>query len=319
MASIFVQIPSYRDFELPKTLRNLAEQSSGRHHISIGVHRCLMFEDEVVLPELAYDHVGLNSVTSIAPDNIGEQRSRLLANELFDGEDYYLQIDSHSRVIKDWDDLLIRNMDFYRSVGFNKPLITSYPHDYHYGDDGKEIYVPTPTINRPYRPHIIMMNDDHKNFERHRIPNQRSVECNIMCCYTSSISGGFLFTTGDFANIKPNPKIAFWGSEILTAARAFTRGYDLLTPIQPTVWHLYNAGRKFKDVRRHVPWGDFPGPWKALDAPSRQETNRIFEHAIIGEYELGDVRTLQEYGEYAGIDFAAKVITQANYEIHCRA
>ena len=38
MTSIFVQIASYHDYELPRTIINCINNSSGLTHINIGVH-----------------------------------------------------------------------------------------------------------------------------------------------------------------------------------------------------------------------------------------------------------------------------------------
>lgn len=94
--TIFVQIPSYRDWELPKTIHNCIEQSSGNNAIRFGVHNCVAFEGEVFVAPKS----NVSIKTSIAPSNVGIQQARYIANDLYDGEDYYFQIDSHTRFVK---------------------------------------------------------------------------------------------------------------------------------------------------------------------------------------------------------------------------
>jgi hypothetical protein len=318
MATVFVQVPSYRDFELPATLRSLEEASSGKHQISIGVHQCLMFRDEVVVPEPRYDHVTINRTVSIAPVDLGEFRSRGIANQFYDGEDFYFQIDSHSRVTANWDDLLIQNIAYYQSMGIEKPLVTMYPHDYGYDDAGEEVRHPSEfSLTAPFRPTIILMRNPQR-FKKEMLLDQTAMACHLLCGYTASVSNGFIFTLGEIASVKPNPKIAFWGSELIMAARAFTHGFDLVTPLQGTMWHLYNSGQKFYKTRRHAAWGDFPEAWRTIDTQSKKEVARILTDAVVGEYELGSQRTLAEYGEFAGLDFTNREITQADYSVYCR-
>ena len=118
------------------------------------------------------------------------------------------------------------------------------------------------------------------------------------------MSAGSIFTIGDFHKIAVNKKMAFWGEEILIAARAYTHGYDLFVPDRQYVFHLYYAPDKSfqHNLRRHV-WADWPEEHAKADAISRAEVKRILSEAVVGDSELGTVRTLEEYGQFAGLDF----------------
>ena len=317
MSSIFVQVPAYRDFELPKTIENMYNKASGRHTVNFGVHNCVMFHGEVSV-DASWPYGEVRVVESIAPSNIGLQLARKLANEQYNGEDYYLQIDSHMRLVRDWDEKLIANIDFYRSLGINKPLLTMYPATYTYNDDGTERYAPPEDDLPPYRPSVISFHENQKQFADTLLPSQMAVGCAPECVYTASTSGGFIFTLGEFHRLTPNPKIAFWGEEPLIAARAFTSGFDLVVPLQDTAWHLYHSGQKFNKVRRHHVWTDFRVEWSRFDRESRQEYTRIMSQAVVGPYELGEVRTLDEYGEFAGLDFKNRVVTRTTLIELCR-
>jgi hypothetical protein len=109
--------------------------------------------------------------------------------------------------------------------------------------------------------------------------------------------------------------MAFWGEEILIAARAFTNGYDLLIPDQQYVFHLYFAADKSfqHNLRRHM-WKDWPEFYYETDATSKAEVKRILSEAIVGDQELGTARTLDEFGEYAGLDFRTGAVLQPHQE-----
>ena len=308
MQSIFVQIPSYQDYELPKTILDCIDNSSGEVNINFGIHVCCLNHNDIYIPKEYPDWVKLNYQTSIAPQNIGLQQARYIANEFYNDEDYCLQIDSHMRFQKNWDLDLIELYNKYKNLGFNKPLISMYPSGYCYDNRFNIVKDNTDGVT------TVGFTENLNNFKNTYIPQQTAIPDTGGCLYTASVSGGFIFTSGDFSKIKPNNKIAFWGEEILIAARAFTSGFDLLTSDKSYVWHLYYDHSKSRQLNgRNFIWIDFPEKWEELKNESQLELNRIFDNRIIGEGALGNVRTLEEYGVFAGLDFENKQVTQCKW------
>ena len=303
--SIFVQIPSYRDFELNKTIASAVTNASGLNKLSFGIHNCILFDGEIEVKKDYPKWVTVNSTTSLAPNNIGVNISRSIANEFYDGEDYYFQIDSHMRFVKDWDTTLIKGMLDYQNMGLPKPLITQYPPSYIYEDDGTETHHNTGAFVQCG----IWFGENTQQFKETLIPTQTAKVISANCGFIKSVSGGMIFTLGEFAKIKPNPKIAFWGEEPLIAARAFTHGFDLVMPFTHSVCHLYHSGQSFHKARRHQVWQDFPKAWETIETESKKEYRRIFSERIIGEGALGTARTLSEYEEFSGLNFETGEVT----------
>ena len=306
MSSIFIQIPSYRDFELNKTIADAVNKASGTNFLSFGVHNCVLFDDEIEVKNDYPNWVEIKLETSIAPKNIGLQQSRYIANEFYDGEEYYLQIDSHMRFAKNWDTALIDGISKYQEMGISKPLITQYPPAYSYLDDGTEAI-------KKYEAFYqcgISFEENIEQFKNTLIPTQTAKISSATCGFIRSVSGGSIFTLGEFSQIKPNPKIAFWGEEPLIAARAFTHGFDLVMPFSHAVFHLYHSQQPFAKVRRHHVWADFPETWGELDVISKIEYKRIFTERIVGDGALGDVRLLEEYEQFCGLNFKDGTIKQ---------
>lgn len=311
MKSIFVQIPAYRDLELEKTVRDAVIQSSGEVYINFGIHNCYLLDEEIPKEYFMLSHTRVSYVNSLAPDNIGLQLSRNIANNFYSDEDYYIQIDSHTRFMPNWDTYLIKVIELYKNLEISKPLITQYPATYSYDDSMVESYVPARGVEPTnYWPTRIGFHEFPENFMNTRIPSQTATSVDIGCGFTASVSGGFIFADGSFSEITPNPKIAFWGEEPLIAARAFTHGFDLVMPFRDVLWHLYISGREFKYVRRHHAWMDFPDIWGKLDSESKTEYFRIMTQREIGPYALGSVRSLDEYEQFAGLDFRTGEVTQ---------
>lgn len=304
MSSIFIQIPSYRDFELNKTIASAVNNASSQNTLHFGIHQCLLFDSEIVINTNYPDWVKISFVDSIAPENIGLQKSRYIANEFYDNEDYYFQIDAHMRFVKNWDLKAIEMMNWYIDIGITNPLITAYPSSYWYLDDGVNEH------HTDYYPTKIMFVQNLEQFKTTLIPLNTAYPTDKYCAYTYGVSGGCIFTFGSFAQIKPNIKIAFWGEEPLIAARAFTHGFNLVTATEHLVSHLYTSDQPFSKTRRHHVWKDFPKIWDEMDVISKAEYRSIFTDKRIGDDGLGTVRTLEEYEEFAGINFKDKKVLQ---------
>ena len=134
--SIFIQITSYHDYELEKTIRDAIAKSSGETELVFGVHSIFYEDNSWIEPVREIPNVRL--VESKAPDNLGMGFGRYLADRLYAGEDYYLQIDAHSRFDQNWDTFLIDEVNRHKANGFKKPLITNYPKPFWYdGDEEK--------------------------------------------------------------------------------------------------------------------------------------------------------------------------------------
>lgn len=294
--SIFVQIPSYRDWELPKTVKDCVSKSSGEYQIHFGIHNCILNKNEIPLD---FEDAKVSYAESIAPQNLGLQKSRKIANSFYCGETYYLQIDAHMRFAENWDEMLVSAVKHYQSMGIKKPLVTQYPAIYTYDDRGNEKLWEDPA----WAPYAICLCENHQQFKELLLPIQRAIACPPNCGFTYSVSGGFIFTVGDFANIVPNEKIAFWGEEPLIAARAFTHGFDLVVPTKETLFHLYHSSQPFEKVKRILVWEDFPELWQEMDVISKTEYKSIFVDRRVSDDALGTDRTLEQFEEFTGLNF----------------
>lgn len=294
MSSIFIQISSYRDPELTPTILNAIEQSSGDHFLSFGLHISYLEESEINVPDLP----NIRYIASKAPKNVGVGIGRYIAHDFYDKEDFYLQCDSHMRFVKNWDKIAINSINDYKEQGIEKPLLTMYPANYWYKDETfKE--TDSDLLDQDYCT-IISFHKDPDSFKKLRIPSQTAMP-GKKSIFTKSISAGSLFTSGPF--MAPNKDMAFWGEEIIMAARAYTHGYDLVVPKKQYLYHLYYNTENPKINRRKIFWQDFPDEFEKINKKSQDIVYKILVEATIGEGYLGTERTLSEYGAYAGLDF----------------
>lgn len=300
MSSIFVQLASYHDYELPRTIKDIIKKSSGKNKINFGVHLVYYEKDDIEIP----NQENIKITSNLAPENIGVGNGRFLANKHYSGEDYYLQIDSHSRLDQDWDIELISCYEKYKNEGCN-PVLSAYPASYKYENYQIE-YQNMPEIAVAG---FVADQSFLHGYDLHQIA-LKNEDGNI---FTKTISAGFLFSDGSISSIQPNRKIFFWGEESLTAIRLFTHGYDLMLPEKQVVYHLYyDHSDAVKNMRRQVA-EDFYELYNKLSERSWQEISRIIENNVVGENELGSARTLKEYEAYSGVDFLNKTFTDDRF------
>src|SRR5579871_6564801 len=130
MKTIFVQIPSYRDTECQWTVKDLFEKAKKPERINVGI--CWQYD-----PDTDQDCFQLSveparaSHVRISPFHWRESQgvcwARHQAEQLFDGEDYTLIIDSHMRFAPGWDERMIAELGECKS---KKPVLSYHPAAY---------------------------------------------------------------------------------------------------------------------------------------------------------------------------------------------
>src|SRR6056300_851596 len=105
--SIFVQIASYRDPELVKTLDDLFTQADNPDEL----HVCIAWQNS---PEDEWDNLDkykederLTILDIPYRESKGACWARNQIQQHYKGEDYTLQLDSHHRFVKGWDTICI--------------------------------------------------------------------------------------------------------------------------------------------------------------------------------------------------------------------
>lgn len=300
--SIFIQITSYHDYELEKTIKDAIAKSSEQTELRFGIHSIFYKENAWIEPVKQISNVKL--IESKAPDNLGMGVGRSIAHDLYAGEDYYFQIDAHSRFDPNWDTFLINEVETHKASGFKKPLITQYPKPFWYDGDEEKINQHEEVVTQFY----WKFKDRFKN---NRTPMQGTVLNPKGNIFSISVSGGSIFTEGEF--LKPNKLIFSDGEEIFMAARAYTHGYDMFVPSNMFMYHLYH-GTEGKNLRRLV-YPDWPQQSSILNELSTNEIRLVLSgDGIVGEGRLGTERTLSEYGKFCGLDFVNGEILDNYYE-----
>jgi hypothetical protein len=278
--SIFVQLVSYKNFDVVSTVRDCIEKAYGKAGLRFGL---VLQQDEDVPAELNIPNVSVQKF-SVA-DSKGHGWARSVAQGMYSSEDYTLQVDSGTRFAQGWDTSLIEAL---RNTGKEKPVIGNCPNKFN--PENGEMEVPGSAYK--LQPHMFLEN--------------------VPSCWASPMKGvtqiepskilseSFFFTLGSHCRECPYDPSLYW-SELDSALtiKSFTSGYDLFNHFVPLAWMNYSPRP------RH--WDDHQDWWIA----SRLSADRFA--AMLAGDGLGTVRTLQEYQRYSGIDFLNRKIHKDVY------
>lgn len=294
---IFISIASYRDPELPNTLKDCIANAKKPENLVFSI--CWQRGEGESLDEFKNDK-RFKIIEIPAHESKGTCWARSKIQENYDGEKYYLQLDSHHRFVKDWDEKCIKMVKDLQKLGHKKPLLTGYVSSFNPSND------PAERIHTPWK----------MNFDRFipegavfflpaSIDDFKSRSLPIPARF---VSAHFIFTLGKWCEEVPyDPFYYFHGEEINLAVRSYTWGYDLFHPHMVVVWHEYTR----KGRSKH--WDDVK-EWGEMNKLSHLRNRKLFEmdgekkDIKFGKYDFGKKRTVEGYERYAGICFKKRAV-----------
>lgn len=305
--TIFASIISYRDRDCSPTIAQLFQQADYPERVYAGVceqnsempgepQDCSLAH----IPARLRDHVGYSRMN--ATEAKGIPLARHLAASHFKGQDFFMQIDAHSTFAPGWDTTLVSMWQKTRKCSA-KPVISNYPLDW-----GSEEVTRVPRICQGafqpsglFRFGAAIEMPPPKNFAR--VP---------------FAAGGFMFFPGAVLSempIDPHLPYLFEGDEILFSVRLFTHGWDVWSPIKNVIWHRYKGSDSAKKAggKRGDVFSDHGDKFKWLQGEAHQKVKWLLKvsdvkpSAIvmkdIERYLLGKTRTLEQYEEFALVNF----------------
>jgi glycosyltransferase involved in cell wall biosynthesis len=299
---IFVQIASYRDPQLIPTLESMLKYAKFPKNLRIGI--CRQYH-----PEDGFDNLDkyrkdkrFRILDVLYSESKGVCWARNQVQQLYDGEEYTLQIDSHMRFEKEWDVELIKMIKDLQDKGFEKPLLTSYVSSFDPDND------PAGRVNEPWRMSFDrFIPEGAVFFLPETIPGWQELTEPVPARFYSA---HFCFTLGQFSKeVQHNPKYYFHGEEISIAVRAYTHGYDLFHPHKVLIWHEYTRKGRTKQ------WDD-DRQWVDKNNHSHLTNRKLFgmdgetQEGHDGPYGFGPVRSLKDYEIYAGLRFSKRAVQQ---------
>jgi glycosyltransferase involved in cell wall biosynthesis len=280
----------------------MIENSNNPENLRIGI--CRQFHPDDKFDDLGeFDNdLRFRVVNVLYTESKGVCWARNQVQQLYDGEDYTLQIDSHMRFEKGWDDEMIQMIKQLQEKGFDKPLLTGYVSSFDPDNDPKgRTMVPWRMSFDRFIPEGAVF------FLPESIPNWTELTEPVPSRFYSA---HYCFTLGKFSvEVQHDPEFYFHGEEISIAVRAFTHGYDLFHPHKVLIWHEYTRKGRTKQ------WDD-DKDWVNKNNLSHKKNRQLFgmdgEEVTMdfSKYGFGTERTLKDYEIYSGLRFSKRAVQQ---------
>lgn len=286
---IFIQIASYRDTQLYPTIRQCIDMARHPENLTFGI--CWQHDETENLYELVNDP-RIKIIAYPYQESKGACWARSITQSLHNGEPFTMQIDSHSRFVKDWDVLLT---DMWLDLNDPKAILTCYPPNYTPNTDPDKWYH-VPQICNVYKfihKYSVSRPMDMPEWESRTTP-RRGV-------FTAA---GFIFGPASIIKDVPyDPEFYFTGEEIALTLRFFTNGYNLYHPHKLVLYHYYARPEDHKHWSDHEKWYEF-------DALAHRRLDALLGHndIALGIYRLGTERSLEDFKNYSGIDYVQAVV-----------
>ena len=298
---IFIQIASYRDPELVPTIKSAIENAKRPKNLVFGIAR--QFHPDDKFDDLSEFNKDKRFRVLDIPylDSKGACWARNQIQQLYKDEEYTLQIDSHMRFEKDWDDEMIKMIKQLQKKGYKKPLLTGYVSSFDpENDPGARVREPWRMVFDRFIPEGAVF------FLPETIPGWQNLKEPVTARFYSA---HYCFTLGQFSKeVQHDPDYYFHGEEISIAARAYTWGYDLFHPHKVLIWHEYTRKGRTKQ------WDD-DKKWVDRNNYCHKKNRALFgmdgeEPMEFGIYGFGPERTLRDYEKYSGLLFSKRAIQQ---------
>jgi hypothetical protein len=317
MRRLFVSIAAYCD--LGFTIRSAIDSARAPDALRFGVVEQALPGSELHITE-AWSARQVRWMRIPASAARGPCWARALAMQLHDGEAGYLQVDSHTCFEPGWDERLWHWHDWAAARNPDH-LISTYPQPFEWRD-GAPLARPVAAAGGPVVLAQVLcpgatFASDHPvlPFEAHAIASAQPLPAR-------HIGAGALFGPGHVVRDLPyDPLLYFHGEEQALATRAWTRGWDLWHIPDLPLLHLYGRAET-GPAARPLHWSAEHDEGRRIrfaqrEARSRERLTELLtpassgESAGLGRFGLGQRRSLADFADYSGIDYAARRLDAA--------
>ena len=293
-ADVFVAIASYRDPDLPDTLRSLTAGSDARLRVAVISQTRAdddrlrdQVEDAAATARTAGHQVAIIDIDAGEVRGVGIPRA--MAAALWQGEPWFLCADSHMTFDPNWPTTM--QGESARTTRPDRAILTTY----------------VPGIEAPASPTAMGCNGWGKTvplFRPRYIAGGAPQPAR-------SVSLHFLWAPGPWlADVPVDPLIHFEGDEWSTALRSMTSGWDLWHPGTCVARHRYD-----RDGRPTI-WADRPSSWSAWDVATQVRLERLIAGADLGVWGLGGARRLGDVLTWSGVDYGLRdIVPDAEWRV----
>lgn len=284
---IYVSIASFVDKELIDTVEDILAKAKHPKRVYLSI---LSQEQDHNHPDLQpiFDRYGVTDfnyqkINYSLSAGVCWARNKTLEN-LTDKFSYFLQVDSHSRFVDNWDAKMISDYERLLPI-WGEYVFSTYPKSYEYDEDG--VVVLNDDIDHPVV--RIVKSDDDGVLPFHA--KYSDYVGGILGQYTGYFCGGQTFGPSKFfIDIKPDPDIYFQGEEHSLSIRFYEAGVNIVCPPRSYVYHNYNGHLRARN------W-DIIDNWKLLSDKSDIHIKKFLSNSLpeTNQYALKDPETYSQW------------------------
>ncbi len=268
---IFVSIASYRDPEAPKTVQNLLDKADHPELLRVVVYE----QNDPSDPSVSSENDSVRVFQDHYTEAKGPVWARYLIQQFYDSEEYFMQIDSHSRFVEGWDTKLKHMLNLLP----DKSVLTQYPPNYDLNDGSFDI--------DKIRSGLYIQGfgvPDKMTRVQSDIINSPKLRQNFP--YTSKgWAACFSFSKGNIVKDAPYDPLLphlFFGEELDITLRLYTRGWHFFSPHENVIF------TSFKRDHRRTYWQDLSFYVRKLfESSSRKRLCQRLGITFKPEYFLG--------------------------------
>jgi len=230
--TIYISIPSLDDLELEYTIESAFKNATNPERVYIGVNLLSMYKHTLKklkrmskkYPNISfsYEKQKKNNINTL-----GVGRGRKNAEILYSGQDYLLQVDSHTHFEKNWDSYMIDLFEeAVKEVGDDKLVITCIPPVFGY-DAEKNPYRTGPNTRYP-----VFLNNEFFINVVPRWKSEDSLEVTQKRLIPSpKANSAMIFGNKKFAqNTGISEEAIFYDEEIIYSINLVGNGFALVFP-----------------------------------------------------------------------------------------
>ena len=299
MSKIFVSIACFMDIDILNTIDNCLEKAKNPNNLIFGI--CFQSDDNDLYLDKYKDNTQFRIKNLHWSQAKGPAYARGIIFDMFNDEDYFFQIDCHTRFYHNWDEILINCFNECKKIN-DKTIISYYPININnMMDNDSKIYnistVRTIDINNGIKTHA------------------RRVQTTMCPMKSWGISAAMLFFDKKAYYDVPFDKEIYFGlqfeEQVVLAARYWTNGYDIFTPSKHIVATEYETNRKRQ--KNHV----------LIKKTLKEDTYNRLCHIMKLKYnckyndsknnKLGNIRKIEDYYKMLGIYEKVKEVYPENY------
>lgn len=302
--TIFVSVASYRDDVCNTTLKSIYENASNPNNVFVGICQQNKDGDPDCLTGFE-NNPNIKIIRIPYTEAKGPTYARYLCSTLCDGEEYFMQIDSHTKFVKGWDTKCINMIKRIKSSGLSmKPILSHYPKELkHYKENNDKYRYSVPRMCKSF-----FNSRDMLSFMGAELLETKDDFYN-----TPYIAAGMMFSEAYFLNELPfDPELPylFVGEEILHSIRFYTHGWDIFTPSENVIYHEYTRADKPKiwTDKKYSDQDAFEKVKYYIGLVDNDSKVPEYLKPNMSKYGLGNVRTLQDYYNFAGIDIKNRMV-----------